>query len=212
MNFKEVVKKYINYDLSEYQLQQFEIYYEFLIDYNKKVNLTRIVEQEEVYIKHFLDSILVNNLIDFTKINSLIDMGSGAGFPGVPLKILYPHLEVVLVDARKKKLLFLEKLFKKLNLTKIKTIHERLEKLKFDKHFDLATARALSSLDMISNYAYPILKKGGYIVSYKSQNYEEEMTDFNKKWEAKIKVEKIDYRELPKAAGTRYNILLKKIK
>ena len=100
-NFKQIVFDKLGYQLSELQLNQFKTYYEFLIEYNKNVNLTRITDLDEVYIKHFLDSILVINLLDFNKINSLIDMGSGAGFPGIPLKILYPHLEVLLVDARK---------------------------------------------------------------------------------------------------------------
>ncbi len=108
MNFKQIVLKYTGYELTDYQINQFETYYEFLIAYNKKVNLTRITDKEEVYIKHFLDSILPIKQIDFKTINKVIDMGSGAGFPGIPLKILYPHLEVLLVDARKKKLVFLD--------------------------------------------------------------------------------------------------------
>ena len=136
-NFKQIVFDKLGYQLSELQLNQFKTYYEFLIEYNKNVNLTRITDLDEVYIKHFLDSILVINLLNFNKINSLIDMGSGAGFPGIPLKILYPHLEVLLVDARKKKLVFIDKIIEKLNLDKTTTLHARLEKLSFDKNMIL---------------------------------------------------------------------------
>lgn len=209
-NFKEIVFNELGYKLSDLQLNQFKTYYEFLIEYNKNVNLTRITDLDEVCIKHFLDSILVINLLDFNKINSLIDMGSGAGFPGIPLKILYPHLEVLLVDARKKKLVFIDKLIEKLNLDKTTTLHARLEKLSFDKKYDLATARALTDLSTISSYAYPIINSHGYIISYKSVSYEEELNEFNKLWANKLKIVKVDTKELPFGSGSRSNLLLQK--
>lgn len=210
MNFKDIVFKQTGYELSAYQLEQFEKYFAFLIEYNKNVNLTRITEKDDVYIKHFLDSIIVINLIDFTKINTLLDMGSGAGFPGIPLKILYPHLEVLLVDARKKKLVFLEKLFEVLNLSNITTTHSRLEDLDYKNYFDLATARALSDLNTISKYAYPLIKTGGHIISYKSQSYETELREFSDAWKGKLKIERVDYQELPNESGARYNVLIRK--
>ena len=209
-NFKQIVFDELGYQLSDLQINQFKTYYEFLIEYNENVNLTRITDLEEVYIKHFLDSILVINLLDFNKINSLIDMGSGAGFPGIPLKILYPHLEVLLVDARKKKLVFIDKLIDKLNLDKTTTLHARLEKLSFDKKYDLATARALTNLSTISSYAYPIINSSGYIISYKSVSYEEELNEFNKLWANKLKIVKVDQKELPFESGSRSNLLLQK--
>ncbi|HHT82070.1 MAG TPA: 16S rRNA (guanine(527)-N(7))-methyltransferase RsmG [Acholeplasmataceae bacterium] len=211
MNFKELVLKYTGYEINDYQINQFEIYYEFLIEYNQKVNLTRITEKEDVYIKHFLDSILPIKQVDFTKLNKIIDMGSGAGFPGIPLKILYPHLEVLLVDARKKKLIFLDQLIEKLNLSKTKTLHERLEKIQTKDYFDLATARALSSLEDIIKYAYPLIKKNGYILSYKSVKYEEELNEVSNKYKDKTKVVSIENTYLPEDSGTRNNILIKKI-
>ena len=210
INFKEIVKNQLGYELTDYQFEQFNTYYKFLIEYNKKVNLTRITELEDVYIKHFLDSILVINLIDFTSIKSVIDMGSGAGFPGIPLKILYPHLEVLLVDARRKKLTFIDQLIDKLELSNTKTLHARLEKIKLDNKFDLATARALTDLTQITDYAYPLINQNGYIISYKSLSYEEELKEFNKKWSKKVAIEKVDEQILPYNAGSRYNILLKK--
>ena len=212
MKIKELFKTNLGYELSDYQVEQFNIYYEFLIEYNKKVNLTRITEKEEAYIKHFLDSVLPIRLLDFNKINTLIDMGSGAGFPGIPLKILYPHLKVLLVDARKKKLVFIDKLIVKLNLDKTTTLHGRLEQIKLDKQFDVATARALSNLNTISEYAYPLIKNNGYIISYKSQSYEEEVEAFKKKWSNKLKIKKVDHFELPNNYGIRYNLLIEKIK
>jgi 16S rRNA (guanine527-N7)-methyltransferase len=211
MNFKELVFKYTNYELTDDQIDQFEIYYNFLVEYNKKVNLTRITEKTDVYLKHFLDSILPIKQLDFTKINTVIDMGSGAGFPGIPLKILYPHLEIVLVDARKKKLVFLDALIEKLKLSNIKTMHERLEKIALKNHFDLATARALSSMEDIIKYACPLIKSGGYILSYKSLKYKEELNEISSTSKNKIKLINISDYYLPNDSGTRYNILIKKI-
>jgi 16S rRNA (guanine527-N7)-methyltransferase len=211
MNFKNLVLEHTGYELSEYQLKQFEMYYEFLIEYNQKVNLTRITEKEGVYIKHFLDSIIPVKQVDFSKINKLIDMGSGAGFPGIPLKILYPHLEVLLVDARKKKLVFLDKLIEKLKLSNTSTLHERLEKIQKKNYFDLATARALSSLEDILKYAYPLVNSGGLILSYKSLTYEDEINDVSKKYKENTEVVSISNTILPNDSGTRNNILIKKI-
>ena len=211
MNFKELVLKYTGYEINDYQINQFEIYYEFLIEYNQKVNLTRITEKEDVYIKHFLDSILPIKQVDFTKLNKIIDMGSGAGFPGIPLKILYPHLEVLLVDARKKKLVFLDKLIEKLKLSNTSTLHERLEKIQKKNYFDLATARALSSLEDILKYAYPLVNSGGLILSYKSLTYEDEINDVSKKYKENTEVVSISNTILPNDSGTRNNILIKKI-
>jgi len=211
MNFKELVLKYTEYELTDYQLNQFKIYYEFLIEYNKKVNLTRITEKDEVYIKHFLDSIIPIKQVDFNKIYKIIDMGSGAGFPGIPLKILYPHLEVLLVDARKKKLIFLDQLIEKLKLTNTKTLHERLEKIQIKDYFDLATARALSSIEETIKYAYPLIKKGGYILSYKSLRFEEELNEVSEKLKDKTKVISVVNTFLPDDSGTRNNIIIKKI-
>lgn len=208
MNFKDLVKQYTNYDLSDYQLSQFETYYEFLIEYNKKVNLTRIVEKEDVYIKHFLDSILPITQIDLKQVYSLIDMGSGAGFPGIPLKILYPHLEVTLVDARKKKLVFLDQLIEKLALNNVITKHERLESINPNHQYDLATARALSTLEQVLEYAYPLIKSNGHILSYKAISYQEDLENLSKVWKNKINITSIVESELPQNSGIRYNILI----
>lgn len=210
MNFKKIVKENLNIDITTKQLSMFETYYTYLIDYNKKVNLTTITEKEDVFIKHFLDSLLVIDLIDFTKITKVIDMGSGAGLPGIPLKILYPHLDITLVDARKKKLLFIDNLIDKLKLTNIRTKHSRLEDLKENNYYDLALSRALGSLNLTSKYAYRLVKKNGYIISYKSINYEEELKEFNGNFENKIRIIKIDNKNLPLNKGKRINILLKK--
>lgn len=210
-DFKKYLKEKLNYEITDDQLKQFEIYFSFLIEYNEKVNLTRIVEKKEVYIKHFIDSLLIIDVVDFNSKTNLLDMGSGPGFPAVPIKILYPHLEVLLVDARNKKVIFLNKLIDKLNLTNIKAIHARLENLKYKNYFEVVTARALGSLELIGNYAYPLMKKEGIIISYKGSNYKEELEEFKTKFDKKLRVEKIDKKDLPEDAGFRTNIIIRKV-
>ena len=115
MEFNKLLAN-INIELSDRQLEQFEIYFKFLVEYNEYVNLTAITEEEDVYIKHFYDSILVGQVLDLTTVNSICDVGSGAGFPSIPLKIVYPHLNVTIVDGLDKRITFLKQLVSKLGL------------------------------------------------------------------------------------------------
>lgn len=202
-DFKKFIYDNCNIQLSSLQVEQFEKYYNFLVEYNKIVNLTSIVEREDVYIKHFYDSALSARLINLSNNKTLLDMGSGAGFPGVVLKILFPNLEVYLVDSVNKKIVFLEKLIKELNLVGIHTICDRSENIKNIK-VDILTARAVKTLDLIFKYSKNLVRKHGFIIAYKSKNYKDELKYITDAY----KLVKVDSINLPFDQGIRNNLLI----
>lgn len=165
--------------LSGEQLHQFETYYEMLVEKNKVMNLTAITEFDEVLEKHFLDSIALAQVTDLNRQLSLMDMGTGAGFPGIPLKIVFPKLEVVLSDSLNKRVLFLQDVIDELGLKGISTIHGRAEDLArnplYRESFDLTVSRAVANLSTLSEYCLPFVKVGGKFISYKSGECEEEI-------------------------------------
>lgn len=169
----------ISITLSEKQLEQFRMYYEMLVEKNKVMNLTGITEWEEVLEKHFLDSISLIRAVDLTQNLEVMDMGTGAGFPGLPLKIAFPNLKVTLADSLNKRVNFLQEVIDVLELTDIEAIHGRAEDLARDKsyreHYDLAVSRAVANLSTLSEYCLPFVKLGGQFVSYKSGACEEEV-------------------------------------
>ncbi len=210
--FKTLIKDALNIDLTEKQLSMFNDYYNKLIDYNKHTNLTRITDEKEVYIKHFLDSCLLGRLTDFSKIERLCDMGAGAGFPSVPLLIVYPNLKVTIVESQIKRINFLNELKKSLELS-FDVIHERAEVYasKNQEKFDVVTARALGELNMILEFGIPMLKVNGHFIAPKGSKYQEEIDAAKnalKTLEAKIL--KTDTFELVEEAGFRANILIQK--
>lgn len=165
--------------LTEVQREQFDRYYELLIEWNSVMNLTAITDYEEVNLKHFADSLTLVRLIDMNQINSVIDIGTGAGFPGIPLKIVYPNVEIVLLDSLNKRIKFLNAVSEELGLTKIKTLHGRAEdyakKAEYREKFDLAVSRAVANLSTLSEYCIPFVKRGGAFISYKSGNSDDEI-------------------------------------
>ena len=175
---KESFEK-IGLKLNEQQMEQFLIYYEYLIEKNEVMNLTAITEYEEVVLKHFVHSVSLIKVIDLEKVNTLIDVGTGAGFPGIPLKIVFPHLKVVLLDSLNKRILFLNELIDKLRFENITAIHARAEdaarKKEYREQFDLCVSRAVANLSSLSEYCLPFVKKDGYFISYKSTNIDIEI-------------------------------------
>ena len=171
--------KSIQVELSEKQLEQFRIYYEMLVEKNKVMNLTGITEWDEVLEKHFLDSISLIRAIYLNQELTVMDMGTGAGFPGIPLKIAFPKLKVTLADSLNKRVLFLQEVIDELGLEGIEAIHGRAEDLAQDKsyreQYDLSVSRAVANLSTLSEYCLPFVKIGGQFISYKSGECEEEV-------------------------------------
>ena len=167
--------------LSEQQLEQFEIYYDMLIEKNKVMNLTAITEFEEVLEKHFLDSVSLIRAVDLQQPLKVMDLGTGAGFPGIPLKIVFPNLKITLADSLNKRVLFLQEVIQALGLTDIEAVHGRAEDLAREKsqrqQYDLCVSRAVANLSTLSEYCLPFVKIGGKFVSYKSGDCEEEVTN-----------------------------------
>lgn len=170
--------------LTEEQKLQFHRYYELLVEWNKVMNLTGITEFDEVNEKHFLDSLSVVKAVNPNDVHTVIDIGTGAGFPGIPLKIVFPHLKVVLLDSLQKRINFLNTVIDELNLTEVETLHGRAEdyakKTDYREKFDLCVSRAVSNLATLSEYCLPYIRIGGVFLSYKSGEVEEEMNNSKK--------------------------------
>ena len=165
--------------LSKEQIEQFLIYYEMLVEWNQVMNLTAITEYDDVMKKHFIDSISLCKAYDVSQKVSCIDVGTGAGFPGLALKIAYPGLQITLLDSLNKRIQFLNAVIEKLGLTGIETIHGRAEDFakgeEMREHFDLCVSRAVANLSTLSEYCLPFVKNGGYFISYKSEKIADEI-------------------------------------
>lgn len=177
MNKKEFIEelKKINIEITEEALAKLEIYQKFLQEYNQHTNLTSITSSEEIYLKHFYDSLTFTKVINPKEYKNLIDVGTGAGFPGMVLKILFPNLHVTLLDSNNKKILFLQELAQKLNLDNISICHERVEDFikKNREKYDLVTARAVTNMTNLCELCLPLTKKNGYFIAMKGSNKEE---------------------------------------
>ncbi len=173
---KEKFKK-LKLELTDQQAVQFFQYYEFLLEKNKVMNLTAIVDFDEVILKHFIDSLMIHQIV--IPKGRLIDVGTGAGFPGIPLKIIYPDLDVVLLDSLNKRVQFLNEVIQKLGLEKIIAIHGRAEDLakkdNYREQFDLCVSRAVANLSTLSEYCIPFVRKEGFFIAYKSGKIQEEL-------------------------------------
>lgn len=182
--FREELKKFaaeIKINLDEIQLEQFEIFYKSVVEWNEKINLTAITQEQEFIVKHLIDSLTVFDEEKFFGAKKIIDVGTGAGFPGIPLKIFHPNLEIFLLDSLKKRVEFLKKVVEELNLKNVTCLHGRAEDFArekiFREQFDLVTSRAVARLNVLSEYCLPFVKVGGNFFAMKSKQFQEEISE-----------------------------------
>ena len=210
--FIEELKK-LNIEPTQKQLEQLNRYYELIVEYNKVMNLTGITEKEQVYLKHFYDSLTIAKVIDLNKEESLCDIGTGAGFPGIVLKILFPNLKITLIDSLNKRIEFLKIVIKELNLNNIEAIHTRAEEyaIKNIEKFDVVTSRAVAPLNILLELSIPLLKINKYFISYKGNISREIIESENALKQLDSKIDKIEEFELPKENSNRTIIKIKKL-
>ncbi|MCF2669346.1 16S rRNA (guanine(527)-N(7))-methyltransferase RsmG [Faecalicatena contorta] len=180
----EIKLKELNIQINEIQKKQFDTFYSMLVEWNKVMNLTGITEYEEVIEKHFVDSLSIVNIFDLSEINTVIDVGTGAGFPGIPLKIAFSHLKITLLDSLNKRINFLDSVIDELKLDGIYTIHGRAEdfakKDDYRERYDLCVSRAVANLSTLSEYCLPYIRVGGMFISYKSGDVDDEVLESKK--------------------------------
>ena len=207
----------LSIELNEKHVKQFIKFYEMLVEWNKVMNLTGITEYDEVVEKHFVDSLSIVNVVDMNDIHKVIDIGTGAGFPGIPLKIAFPHLEITLLDSLNKRIKFLNAVIDELGLENIHTIHGRAEDFakqeNYREKYDLCVSRAVANLSTLSEYCLPYVAVDGMFVPYKSGDIEEELN--NSKKAIQIlggKIENTFKFELPGTDIGRSFVKIKKVK
>ena len=194
-------------NITEEQLNKLNKFYKLLIEWNEKINLTRITEENEVYLKHFYDSLTIKKIIDLNEVETLCDVGTGAGFPGIVLKIMYPHLKITLVDSLQKRVNYLNSIIKDLELEDIQAIHSRGED--FKEKFDVVTARAVANIEKLVTYTMHLLNKDGQLVAMKG-NIEEELTEsVQQKLSKKYQIKQIEKFYLPIEESHRSLVVLK---
>lgn len=202
--------------LSEAQLHQFEVYYRQLVDWNERMNLTGITEREQVYIKHFYDSLSLSFFVSMKNIGSLADIGSGAGFPSIPLKIAFPHLKLTIIDSLNKRIQFLNHLVASLGLTDVQCVHGRAEDMaRLPEHrdrYDLVTARAVARLAVLNEFCLPFVRTGGMFAAMKGQDVKAELQEAKRSLR-ELQGQLVDshHFELPVEESSRHMVLIKKI-
>ena len=202
---KELEK--LNISINEEKLEQLGKYANFLIEYNKHTNLTAITDLNDIYLKHFYDSLTIVRNIDLNKVNTLCDVGTGAGFPGIVLKIVYPNLKITLVDALQKRVNYLNEIIKELDLSDIVAIHSRGEDLK--EKYDIVTARAVANITKLLNYTMHLVEENGVFIAMKGNITEELTPAVQKAISKKYSIEKIEEFYLPYENSQRSLVVIK---
>lgn len=214
MDFKNDLLN-LNINANDEILSKFEEYYNFLIDYNGKVNLTAIIEREEVYYKHFYDSLTLSLSLDLSKMINCVDVGAGAGFPSIPNAIVFPNFNVTIIDSLNKRITFLNQLIDKLNIKNAQALHKRAEEYANDarEQADIVTARAVARLNILAELCLPLVKVDGYFIAMKSKESEVELKEAQNaiKTLGAIYEKTIDV-ELPNDLGKREILVFKKVK
>lgn len=209
MNKEEFIEelKKINIELSKEQLEKLDKFYNLLVEWNKKINLTRIISEEEVYLKHFYDSLTITKVVNLNKVDTLCDVGTGAGFPGIVLKIVYPNLKVTLIDSLLKRVKYLNEIIKNLELTEIEAIHTRGEVHK--EKYDVVTARAVANIEKLLTYTMHLVKDNGIFIAMKGDIDKELTKEVLFKINKKYKIEKLKKFLLPKENSLRSLVVIK---
>ncbi len=207
----------IGYVLSDRQVDQFNDFYKMLVEKNKVMNLTAITEYDEVVLKHFIDSIVIYKRISDDNVKSIMDVGTGAGFPGIPLKILFPDIKLTLLDSLNKRILFLNEVINSLELDDIECIHGRAEDighlLEYREQYDLTVSRAVANLSSLSEYCIPFIRIGGKFISYKSGNIDDELNDARSAIELlDSEIEEVEKYTLPDSDVQRSLVVIRKEK
>lgn len=192
MNNNEFVEsiKLLGINPTDKQLEDLETYYNMLIEWNNKINLTRIIDKKDAYLKHFYDSLTVVRIQNLEEIDTVCDVGTGAGIPGIILKIFYPHLKLTLIDSKEKKLKFIDEVIKELDLKDTKTVHTRAEEYK--EKYDLVVSRAVANIELLLKYTMHLLNKDGKLIAMKGDIDKELTKDVEKSIEKKYNIVKVD--------------------
>ncbi len=209
MNKEEFIEslKDINIDITEEQLNQLDKLYQLVLEWNEKINLTRITDQKEVYLKHFYDSLTVHKAVNLNEITTLCDVGTGAGFPGMVLKIVFPKLKITLIDSLQKRVNYLNEAIKQLKLKDIEAIHSRGED--YEGQYDIVTSRAVANIEKLVNYTMHLVKKNGIFVAMKGDIEKELTPEVQKKLNKKYQIVKIEKFLLPIENSKRSLIIIK---
>ena len=210
MNREEFIKELekLNIKPTPEQLNKLEKFYNLLVEWNQKINLTRITTKEDVYLKHFYDSLTITKVVDLSKVNSLCDVGSGAGFPGIVLKIFYPNLRITLIDSLQKRVNYLNTIIKDLELTNIEAIHSRGED--YQASFDVVTARAVANIEKLVNYTMHLVGNNGVFIAMKGDISKELTDSVEKNISKKYKIVKIEEFLLPYENSKRSLLVIEK--
>ena len=204
--FIEELKK-INIEISKEQLEKLDKFYNLLVEWNKKINLTRIIDKKEVYLKHFYDSLTITKVVDLNKVDTLCDVGTGAGFPGIVLKIVYPNLKITLIDSLLKRVKYLNEIIKELELEDIEAIHIRGEDYK--EKYDVVTARAVANIEKLLTYTMHLVNDNGVFIAMKGDINKELTPELEKSINKKYKIEEINKFYLPKEESIRSLVVIK---